>query len=553
VVTTLAAARLGMQLQHPIEPWVAMIAVAVGVGALALLLHASRARRSGAGAAVAIVVGLAVDAAIRGAYETWDPVWQTGSGPTILAAALAGVLIAAALATRIEPDTADREPDDAGVLLLATIGPFLLLQTLFLQNAAFIASEYGVSITAAVAWVMAGNVLAAAVAVQTARDPSLGRSWITRSIVAVVVVGSTIALATSSLNVVVLGQLASTVLLVWAVARPVAGPEGAWRTCSAIGLGMALFVGLAFAYQIDIDVPLPLPRATWPILASILLAAAAVPRPSADPATLSRRIWVIPLALLAAVGTSLVLRAPSLEPVGPDELLRVVSWNIHTAVNGDGNVDLGAIADAIERQDPDVVLLQEVGRGWPIAGQTDQAEWLSRRLDMAFSWTSAADDQFGNAILTRLPVLEEGDLRLPYGEGPQYRSALRVRAMGFPGEEVWFVDVHLQNGAKERTREDQIVALLDAWGRDHPLVLGGDLNMEPAEANAALFGDAALTSVQDAVGDPSTSTAREPEFPGNRVDWIWVSDDLEPQRFEIVWTPASDHLPLVADLGPGGP
>jgi endonuclease/exonuclease/phosphatase (EEP) superfamily protein YafD len=55
-------------------------------------------------------------------------------------------------------------------------------------------------------------------------------------------------------------------------------------------------------------------------------------------------------------------------------------------------------------------------------------------------------------------------------------------------------------------------------------------------------------SVQDAVGDPGASTAREPEFPGNRVDWIWVSDDLTPSDFAIVPNRASDHLPLVVTV-----
>jgi len=315
---------------------------------------------------------------------------------------------------------------------------------------------------------------------------------------------------------------------------------------------MASFVGGAFAYQIDIDVPLPVPRATWPIGAALLMSLAALPRPNPTPSPVSTRLWLVPAGFLAVVALALGLRTTGSDPMPAiaRQELRAMSWNIHTAVNGDGNVDLATIADEIERHDPALVLLQEVGRGWPIAGQVDQAEWLARRLDMGLAWVSAADDQFGNAILTDLPILGTEILRLPYGEGPQHRSALRIQVDTLTDWRPWVVDVHLQNGDKESTREDQIVALLDAWGADVPTLIGGDLNMEPTEDNVALFEEAGLVSTQDAVGDPQASTAREPEFPGNRVDWIWVSGDLSPSDFAIASSDASDHLPLIVTVAP---
>jgi endonuclease/exonuclease/phosphatase family metal-dependent hydrolase len=261
----------------------------------------------------------------------------------------------------------------------------------------------------------------------------------------------------------------------------------------------------------------------------------------------------VPAGLLLAVGLAFVLRGTGSTPMPatPADPLAVMDWNIHTAVNGDGNVDLASIAEAIERENPDVVVLQEVGRGWPIAGQVDQAEWLARRLEMDMTWASAADDQFGNAILTRVPVLDVEVLRLPYGEGPQFRSALRILLDTGAGWTPWIVDAHLQNGDRASTREDQIVALLDTWGDEAPTVVAGDLNMQPTEGNVVLFTDAGLVSAQDEVGDPSASTARDPVFPGDRVDWIWVSPDLTPSDFAIGTSAASDHLPLTVRVTPG--
>jgi endonuclease/exonuclease/phosphatase family metal-dependent hydrolase len=79
-------------------------------------------------------------------------------------------------------------------------------------------------------------------------------------------------------------------------------------------------------------------------------------------------------------------------------------------------------------------------------------------------------------------------------------------------------------------------------------VIAGDLNMQPTENNVNLFLDAGLVSAQDTAGDPSASTARDPNFPGDRVNWIWGTTDLTFEEFEILASEASDHLPLVADV-----
>jgi endonuclease/exonuclease/phosphatase family metal-dependent hydrolase len=116
------------------------------------------------------------------------------------------------------------------------------------------------------------------------------------------------------------------------------------------------------------------------------------------------------------------------------------------------------------------------------------------------------------------------------------------------------IDVHLQNGDVPATREDQIAAVLAAWPHDPGTVIAGDLNMQPTEDNVRLFTDAGFASAQDdpAIGDPDASTARDPTFPGDRVDWIWITPAVTFTGFAIVDSEASDHLPLVVTAPPVG-
>jgi endonuclease/exonuclease/phosphatase family metal-dependent hydrolase len=231
--------------------------------------------------------------------------------------------------------------------------------------------------------------------------------------------------------------------------------------------------------------------------------------------------------------------------------VRIVTYNIHGAVNVDGQVDPEMTARVIEAQDPDVVLLQEIARGWPIFGGIDAAEWLSRRLEMPYLYVPAADEQFGNAVLSRLPVRATTSGELPFGEGPQQRSYLALLLDAGGGQELSVIATHLQESSGDpETRERQILSLLEVWGGASPAIIAGDMNMQPDEDDLQLFLEAGLVSVQDEIGDPCEPTAFEPkpDEPCDRPDWIFATPDLGLSAFVIVESAASDHLPLAVTV-----
>lgn len=544
-VAVLAVARVAMQLLHPVPLWLAAIAVAAGLLALGYAARGEMRRGAGGRLVVAVVVGMAADTAIRGVAATWDPLWRTGVLPGALAIALAADLLWTVVAARGGFRSAG---DEAALRIgwgLAAVGPFLLLQTLFLQNVAFVASEARIGLPVAMAVVLGGDLVALLFLLGVSLGPAPAA---VRAAVAAVLAGAIAGLAlTSALTaaLVLVGQVAACDLLARALTGDPARTRRGPGASLGLGLGMAVYVVFALAYQIDVTNPLPIPRTTWPIVAVALLALAA--RRSAVEAgpRVSRLVLAIPVVGLGVALAAWPTWGSEPRPViHQDGTVRVLDWNIHTALSADGQIDLEAIAREIEGRGADVVVLEEVGRGWPIAGEADELAWLARRLGMHATWAGAADEQFGNAILTGEDVGQAETLRLPYGAGPQARSALRVR-IPLPSGEVWVIGAHLEGDPS--TRADQIRAILDAWGAA-PTVLAGDLNMQPGQPDVQLFIDAGLASVQDAVGDPGASTSRDPNFPGDRVDWIWTSEGLSPSGFVIVQSAASDHLPLVVDV-----
>ncbi|MDH4113787.1 MAG: endonuclease/exonuclease/phosphatase family protein [Actinomycetota bacterium] len=542
----LVAGRLAMQLVRPIPVWLVALTVAIGLAALALELSSARTRDRAAAFAMALIAGLAVDAVIRGAFSTVEVVWQEE-----LAAAVVTMLVSIALviAAAVAPgrDGRPESPAMGPTWSVVLLGPFFLLEVLYLQNVAFVTSETGFGLVAGVSIVLIGNALGLAAVARAATGPT---PW-TRVLSATAAVMGTALLALvggRSVQIVLpLTQAAAAVLLLLAVAARTDVIRTAWRADAAIALGMLLFVGATFGYLIDVDVPLPLPRSTWPIAAGVMLALAS--GASIDAMRLPRFPALIPALGAVLVPAALLATAPTLASAhGGATTIRLLDWNIHGAVNGDGQVDLSTIAGIIAAEDPDVVTLQEVGRGWPITGQADQALWLSRALGMHVAWASAADGQFGNAILTTAPPSNVRVVQLPYGEGPQQRSALSLTVSVDGDGRIQVIDTHLQNGDVPTTREQQIEAVLALSAGDANTVIAGDLNMQPTERNVAMFVGAGLISAQDGAGDPGESTARDPAFPGDRVDWIWTAGGISASSFTIVETDASDHLPLVVTL-----
>ncbi|MDQ3209688.1 MAG: endonuclease/exonuclease/phosphatase family protein [Actinomycetota bacterium] len=560
----LAGAAAGVQIVHPIAWWLAGLGVACALGSWTLLLHAARAGTASGGStfAVAFMLGLALDASVHAAFRTWDASWQSTPAAVIVTLTLVAATVAAAWSCLRSPEPDDVEEASRHVMPVAALGPFLVLQTLFLHNVAFAGAASGSSAAVGAGAVLAGTAAAMAITLWGSRM----NASTARAAAVVTIVALTSVLPAANRWVVLPALIVAGGLSGWLLSialgqggdDPRAGAHhddaashrGAWRTSVAVTVGTMTFLALVFLFQIHASQPLPISNRFLPPAAALMLGVAAFARlPAPRPAT----TWPRPLILapvVFAVAIPLFLTVTTPDPPPPSALdgsLRIVSWNVHSAVDGQGQVVPDSFAAAIAAQRADVVVLQEVSRGWPIGGSLDLAAWLSARLEMPFVWAPAADAGFGNVILSRSPILESEVMPLPFGSGPQRRSLLRV-VLDAGGSTIVVVATHLETGAGSDTREQQIATLLGAVARDERVVIAGDMNMQPADDDVARFLDAGFSSAQDEAGNGTASTARAPNFPGDRPDWIFGSPDLTFSGFTIVNSDLSDHRPLVVTV-----
>ncbi|WP_296170532.1 endonuclease/exonuclease/phosphatase family protein, partial [uncultured Brevundimonas sp.] len=157
---------------------------------------------------------------------------------------------------------------------------------------------------------------------------------------------------------------------------------------------------------------------------------------------------------------------------------KLITFNIwHN--QGDWAARLPLLIAALREQNADVIALQEVLEDAAV-GLPNQAQTLADALggyQMYFVSTDAegAPRRYGNAILSRLPVLQHDWKKLePLDD---YRTAIRVR-VAVDGRPIDVVNTHLawqQDAAAVRAR--QIADLMGWLPQDGtPLVVTGDFN-----------------------------------------------------------------------------
>nr|WP_274387597.1 endonuclease/exonuclease/phosphatase family protein [Salsipaludibacter albus] len=317
-------------------------------------------------------------------------------------------------------------------------------------------------------------------------------------------------------------------------------------------------------YQISYELPLGVPQATWPVFVALVLVATAVVAPptaveeatvdqagGADRGRAGTVTAVLAVAPVLVVPAVLALTGPGSareDGSGPagEERVRVATYNLHSGVGTDGRLDPDRIADVLEEGGAEVMALQEVARGWPLAGGIDLASWLGRRLDAQFVYGPAADHQFGNAVLSTRPIQRWRSGTMPKGEGPMRRGWVAA-SVAFDDDVLEVFSIHLQHqDDTTATRQDQARLVLAAWDGAERTVLAGDLNSRPGSPDIAPWFDA--TGLVSAQADGEIRPTSPADAPDHTIDWILGTPDLAFRDVDVPATTASDHLPIFADV-----
>jgi endonuclease/exonuclease/phosphatase family metal-dependent hydrolase len=265
----------------------------------------------------------------------------------------------------------------------------------------------------------------------------------------------------------------------------------------------------------------------------------------------------------------------------------LLTWNIQCGLGCDGRVDLARIARVAKAMgESDVICMQEVTRNDPaIADGADQAAQIAALFpgyQMLFGpGLHRPPRQFGNLLLSRLPVLQVLDHLLPRpaqgGIKHMQRQAIEAVVETRSGP-LRVITTHLEyySAAHRAAQIERLRALheeaaaneaqpckvatspYDSTPRPASLVLCGDLNLLPGDAQYEQLFRPPLIDAWRQVhgGEPHPSTTglfdrKQWPMGGHCRDYFAVTADVARRIVAIeadLATDASDHQPLRLEL-----
>ena len=547
----LAIVRLLMQISRDINLNLIFAGVAIifALTALALLFSWSSTtkRMTPYRLAQAILLGMTLESALHGAFLTWDYIWQPGLIPLLTATIVSGLTLFALWQVRNDSSNwQPSEPQLVALLPFAALGSFFVLEMLFFQNIAFVASSSATTMEVAMAVVFLGNAIGFVMLGLLSQQPLPVR--IIAGIALVVVAAMLpIKAGVSIIALVLVGHTIATGLLTSAL--EILAREntraGISSIAVAVGLGSLLFIVVTILYYISTLITLPFSYTTLPPFAAFIILLSAFVSSKRNDAP-NFRFALVPLALLV-IPLLLFVTRPAIQQSTVTNSFRLLDYNTHQALTFDGWLDPEGLAQFIETEKPDVIALQEISRGWLIAGSLDVAEWLSRRLQMPYVYAPGHDYQFGNMIMTRMPITEWSFTRLPLRNVPLGRTLLQIQISLENGKTLTMINTHLSAYAATESRIPQVQKVIQTWNRAPRTLIMGDMNARPGEEDIVLFLNAGLSSAQDVAGDPNTLTFTSGK-PVERIDWIFGTSEISFSDFKITQTQVSDHFPLLVNV-----
>jgi endonuclease/exonuclease/phosphatase family metal-dependent hydrolase len=515
----------------------------------------SRDSKSGR-AGIGILLGLTIATAVNGAFKSLDPSFSSELAPLLVTFALTCLQLVLVLWLIRSPEVGE-SPGGPSISTWC-IGPVLALEVLLFQNLARHTVLMDWSLPAVFAWLSTANLLALGVATLWSRHRAKQSRW-TLLIAVAALLGCVVPIEHPAWSVFTAwaGPIAVAVLLVEALSFGTSG----WRGWLSAGLGLLAVPLVLFGWYAHYELPLPVPQWSIPLFAAGLVALAPhlrQPPAGADlgsghpGAALPARLRDSPIELVAIGLAALLLLLPlyvqftwnTPKPRLHEETpLRVATYNIHQGFDLRGQPSLEEIAEQLEAKQPQIIALQEVPRGWVVNGSFDALSWLAQRLDMFVAWGPAADPLWGNAILSRYPIIDVDNRPMPNNAHLRFDRAYLLVTVEVGSERIQVVATHLHHIEREpQHRLPQVRALLEGIDWSVPTVLLGDLNAQPHHRELRLLFDSGLSG-----GD-----APVPTYPSNRprrqLDYILVTSHFVLENVEAIETTASDHRPLIGRL-----
>ena len=217
--------------------------------------------------------------------------------------------------------------------------------------------------------------------------------------------------------------------------------------------------------------------------------------------------------------------------------MKIMSFNTQQCRNYyTRKLDYAVMAKAILDFDADIVGLNEM--------YGDQTEQLSKYTKMENWFFAPALGVFGNGLLSKFPIKSAEKIPIPDPDPRAYGGYYETRCILKAEFEDGLTVLVTHFGLNPDEQESAVKTVLEHL-KDEKCIFMGDLNVQPDNPLLAPIRER-MKDTADLFDEPKMSYPSD--APNRKIDYIFVSPDIEISYADIPAVVASDHRPHTATL-----
>ena len=216
--------------------------------------------------------------------------------------------------------------------------------------------------------------------------------------------------------------------------------------------------------------------------------------------------------------------------------IKIVSYNIHSGIDKDMFPTLFDIIDFLKNCDADIICLQEVNESAKVGFQVSS---LKEELGMNSHFGANVvnlNSNYGLVTYSKYKIIRQNHV---------YLSSLREQrgmlhtVIDVRGKKVNIINIHLGTDKEEQKEQlKELKEFIDKLGEE-PYIIAGDFNA----ADINLQGN--CIDVAKKLDKSNTLTF---SLGIERIDYVFVSQDITPINYRVIIKKMSDHYPIIAKL-----
>jgi endonuclease/exonuclease/phosphatase family metal-dependent hydrolase len=221
----------------------------------------------------------------------------------------------------------------------------------------------------------------------------------------------------------------------------------------------------------------------------------------------------------------------------PTKEIKIISYNIHSGLDKDMFPSLFDIIDFLRDTDADIICLQEVNES---AKAGFQVSSLKEDLDMYAHFGANVvklGSNYGLATYSKYPIVSQKHIYL--SSKKEQRGMLHTVVNLGRGKKLNIINLHLGLDKEERELQLQEVETFIKELNDQYIVVG-DFNQGGIEIDEDLLKDVAKELQMSNILTFPTGL--------DRIDYIFVSSDIEIIDYDVLIKDMSDHYPIIAKI-----